>query len=224
MRMRALIVAIAILVTFTTPVRANDVPVGGKTLSIAPPEGFCEYDRSNDFDAAVMKRVEDAQTGMNRVALQFGRCDEFKRWRAGGVTFSQFGQIMLSLDYPGAPQPVPMSRQDYLDRVAPQIPQLNAGDVQRIEDQLNGKINDAQIAGSQLLGILDRDKNALYVGFLGVLEVDGKQFPLAGIGAVTMLGSVPTTVNLYRPVGEGAFDKLIDVQKTYVADLIRRNP
>jgi hypothetical protein len=39
-----------------------------------------------------------------------------------------------------------------------------------------------------------------------------------------MLGSIPVSVNLYSPVGEGAFDKLIDAQKVYVAELIRRTP
>lgn len=218
------IMAVALLLAFAGPLAAADVSVGGKTLSILPPDGSCAYDRSNEFDAAVMKRVEDAQAGMNQVVLQFGLCDEFPRWRMGGILFSRFGQIMLPLDYPGAPQPLPLSRQKYLDIMAPQIPQLKPDDVKKIESQLNNKMNDARITGAQLLGVLDRDDNALYVGFVGALTVAGKQFPIAGVGAVTMLGSVPATLNLYSPIGEGAFDKLIDAQKVYIAEMIRLNP
>jgi hypothetical protein len=156
--------------------------------------------------------------------LQFGRCDEFPQWRTGTVAFSEFGRIMLPLNYPGAPQPLPLSRQKYLDIMAPKVPKLDPADVKRIEDQASSKATQTLASGSQLLGLLDQDHNALYVGFLGMLEVDGKKYPLAGVGAVTMLGSVPASVNLYRPMGQGAFDKLIDAQKAYVAELIRRNP
>jgi hypothetical protein len=224
MHLRALILATATLLALSAAASADEVNVAGRSVSLVPPEGACAYDRNNEFDAAVMKRVEDAQEGLNKVVLQFGRCEEFPRWRMGGIPFSQFGQIMLPLSYPGAPQPLPLWRREYLNLMASQIPQLNDADIQRIEVELNGKVEDAQIKGSQLLGILDRDENALYVDFLGVLEIDGKSFPQTGIGAVTMLGSIPVSVNLYSPVGEGAFDKLIDAQKVYVAELIRRNP
>jgi hypothetical protein len=224
MRLRVLTVAITILLAFATPAGADDISVGGKILSIAPPQGSCAYDRSNDADAAVMKRVEDAQAGRNSVVLQFGLCDEFVRWRANEIVFTQFGQIMLPLTYTGAPCPLPMSRQAYLDQVAPKIPQIDANTVQKVEDELNSKVDDAQISDFQILGILDRDENALYVGFVGVLEIDGKRFPSAGVGAITMLGSVPAIVNLDGPAGEGVFDKLLDAQKAYVAELIRKNP
>ncbi|MGH6880727.1 hypothetical protein [Hypericibacter sp.] len=222
--MRAGIVALAMLLAFAGPLAAEDVTVGGKALSLEPPAGSCTYDRGNVFDAAAMQRAEDAQAGKNQVVLQFGRCDEFPQWRTGAAAFSEFGRIMLPLNYPGAPQPLPLSRQKYLDIMAPKVPKLDPVDVERIEDQPSSKITNSQASGPQLLGLLDQDQNGLYVGFLGVLEVGGKKYPLAGVGAVTMLGSVPASVNLYRPMGKGAFDKLIDAQKAYVAELIRKNP
>lgn len=222
--MRAGIVALAMLLAFAGPLAAEDVTAGGKTLSLQPPAGFCVYDRSNAFDAAAMQRAEDAQAGKNRIVLQFGRCDEFAQWRSGAIPFGEFGRIMLPLNYPGAPQPLPLSRQKYLDIMAPKVPKLDPADLKRIEDQPSSKISDAQASGPQLLGLLDQDHNALYVGFLGVLEVGGKKYPLAGVGAVTMLGSIPASVNLYRPMEKGAFDKLIAAQKAYVAELIRKNP
>jgi hypothetical protein len=222
--MRAGIVALAMLLAFAGPLAAEDVTAGGKTLSLQPPAGSCSYDRGNAFDAAAVQRAEDVQAGKNQVVLQFGRCDEFPQWRTGTVAFSEFGRIMLPLNYPGAPQPLPLSRQKYLDIMAPKVPKLDPADVKRIEDQASRKVTETQASGPQLLGLLDQDHNALYVGFLGVLEVGGKKYPLAGVGAVTTLGSVPASVNLYRPMGEGAFDKLIDAQKAYVAQLIRSNP
>ncbi len=222
--MRAGIGAVAMLLAFASPLAAEEVAAGGKTLSLQPPAGSCVYDRGDAFDAAAMQRAEVAQAGKNRIVLQFGRCDEFPQWRTGTIAFSEFGRIMLPLNYPGAPQPLPLSRQKYLDIMAPKVPMLDSADVKRIEDQPSGKISDAQTLGPQLLGLLDQDHNALYVGFLGVLEVGGKKYPLAGVGAVTMLGSIPASVNLYRPMGKGAFDKLIDAQKAYVAELIRKNP
>jgi len=222
--MRAGIVALAMLLAFAGPLAAEDVAVGGKTLSLQPPAGFCVYDPGNAFDAAAMQRAEDAQAGKNRIVLQFGRCDEFAQWRSGAVPFSEFGRIMLPLNYPGAPQPLPLSRQKYLDIMAPKVAKLDPADVERIEDQASRKTTETQASSPQLLGLLDQDHDALYVGFLGVIEVGGKKYSLAGVGAVTMLGSVPASVNLYRPMGKGAFDKLIAAQKAYVAALIHSNP
>jgi hypothetical protein len=201
------------------------VRVGDKTLALDPPPGYCELDPGDPNDAVVIKRVETQQEGMNLVALQFGICNELADWRASRIPIlSRYGQIMLPLSYAQAPRPLPMSRQEYLGEVAPAIPKVDAAEVAELESKLNSRTEDVQVSGIQNLGILDQDGNALYVGMLGVIEGGGQKLPVAAVAGATLLSSIPATVNLYGPTEEGAFDKLIAIQKAYVAELIRRNP
>jgi hypothetical protein len=223
--MRIVTLAFAILLAFTAAGAAEDFQFGGQTLSISPPPGYCALDPSDPNDAVVIKRLEVQQEGMNLVPLQFGICNELADWRAGRIpVLSRYGQIMLPLSYAEAPRPLPMSRQEYLDTVAPQIPKVDAAQVAELESKLNARTEDVQISSIQNLGILDQDENAIYVGMLGVITGGGQKLPVAAVAAATLLESIPVTVNLYGPTDEGAFDKLVAIQKAYVADLIRRNP
>jgi hypothetical protein len=223
--MRIVASTIVILLALCTTGAAEEIRAGGKTLSIDPPAGLCAYDRSNPSDALVMRRVEDQQTGMNAVPLQFGACDELADWRAGRIpVLSRYGQVMLPLTYPGAPGPIPFSRRQYIEAVAPQIPKVNAARMEELKVQMNAKTPDVQLSGLQNLGILDQDENGLYIGMLGVLDADGRRIPMAGVAATTLLDSIPVSVNLYAQIGEGVFDKLLAAQKAYLAGLILRNP
>jgi hypothetical protein len=97
-------------------------------------------------------------------------------------------------------------------------------DIAEIEKEIDAKTEGVDVSGSQLLGVIGKDANALYIGLLSNVTGGGQQATMAGVTSFTLLRSVIANTNLYEPAEAGAHDKLLSIQKTYLAELVRRNP
>ncbi|QEX24771.1 hypothetical protein FRZ61_47130 [Hypericibacter adhaerens] len=225
--MRIAVSAFLLLLVLARPVAAQDYPVAGVTLSLSPPEGYCALRHDDPDEAVLLKRVEDevAQQGSNIVALQFARCDELADLHARRTDrLVHYGQVMLPLSYKDAPHPLPLTKEEYFRIVAPQMPEPDRKAAAWRMAEGEPPAAGAEIPQTELLGILERNDDALYVGVLASLELDGKTVPQAGMVASTMLRSIPVNLYLFAPTGEGALDQLVASQKSFAAELVRRNP
>jgi len=59
---------------------------------------------------------------------------------------------------------------------------------------INQNIQVVQMSGTQFLGVLHQDEQALYAGLLIAIETEGRKLPQAEILAITLLGKVPVSI------------------------------
>jgi hypothetical protein len=219
--MRVALFALATLLLSAPVAAAEKFQIDGQTLSISPPEGYCLLDRSRPDDAGLTALLERSQEGVNRVLQNFALCAELEDWHAGRINnLRHFGNVMVPVEN-GETKALDMSRSAYVTALAGSV---NSVDYTALEREINEKIDLVQISGTQFLGALHQDEQALYIGVLVALETGGKRLPQAGIAILTMLGKIPASMNMQWPAEEGVFDGLLAAQQSYAAALIQANP
>lgn len=219
--MRFLVLTLATFLSLVSMGRAEEIRVAGKTLSIVPPEGYCALDRDNPADAFVMDAVEKAQAGHGLVLMHFVLCTELDDWHAGRAPgYSHYGNASVQLQ-DGTPHTFRVSLPDFIAEMQKHMPTI---DTAEIEQEINGKVEDVELSGSQVLGVIDKDSNALYLALVSTIEAGGQRTLLAGVTSFTLLGSFIANTNLTAPAEPGAHDRLLAIQKAYLAELVRQNP
>ncbi len=219
--MRFLVLTLAAFLCLASSGHAEEIRLGSKTLSIPPPDGYCTFDRNNPADAFVMDTTERAQAGQNQVLVHFAPCRDLDDWHAGRIpNYSVYGNVAVQLER-GAPHSIALARREFLARTKSEMPEV---DIKEVESEANATTDAIQISESQFLGILDHDQNALYVGILSVAEVAGQKHRVISITGLTLLGSIVTNINLSAAADSGTIDRLVAIQKAYVAELVRLNP
>jgi hypothetical protein len=220
--MHILALAFVTLLALTAAAGAEDFQVGGETLSIDPPDGYCALDRSHPADAFILGAIEKTQAGANQVLMQFALCQQLEDWHAGRIpNYSNYGGVTVQLE-DGTPRSIRMSRRDFIVGMQTHMPKADMTD---IENEINAKLEGlAAISNSQMLGVVGKDGSALYIGVLGTVEVGGERTLLAGVTSITLLRSFVVNTNLYAPAEPEMHDHLLAIQKAYLAELVRQNP
>ena len=72
--------------------------------------------------------------------------------------------------------------------------------------------------------MIGKDSNAHYVGMVSTVAAGGQRTLLAVVTSFTLLRSFIVNTSLTAPEEPGAHERLLAVQKTYLAELVRRNP
>ena len=217
--MRFLLLAVGIFLFMTQAGQAAEFQVAGQTLSISPPHGYCALDRNNPSDAPVIERLEKSQAGRNQVLMSFALCSELADWRAGRIPYyKHYGNVTVQLQ-DGSPQKLQSSRADFIASMEETMPKIDPAEVDREVSTRTG-----EITGSQLLGIIGKDSNALYIGLLVSLKAEGQPIVLAGVTSFTLLKSIVVNTNLYEPASADAHEHLLSIQQPYLAQLVQRNP
>lgn len=219
--LRFLILTLATFLFLVSGGYAEEIQVGSKTLSIVPPEGYCVLDHNNPADAFVMDTVQKAQAGHGLVLMHFVLCTEFDDWHAGRAPgYSHYGNTSVQLQ-DGTPHTFRISLPEFIAEMQKHMPEI---DMAEIEREVNGKVEGIELSGSQVLGVIGKDSNALYVGLASAVEVGGQRTLLAGVTSFTLLGSFIANTNLTAPAEPGAHERLLVTQKAYLAELVRLNP
>jgi hypothetical protein len=204
--------------------RADTVRVAGQDLSLPPPTGHCFLDRTKPFDAFVMDAVEQPQRDQVKILLHFVPCDEIDAWRNGTGEATLYGDIG-AIKIQGLVRPVPFSRSEYLTQVAKEMPKV---DVDAVEAQFNAKSEDIKVAATDFVAVLAQDGNAVYTGVLGgatlAANSDVQSKKKASVVAMTLLRSIPFTIDMTVDATPGALDGVLEELKPYVNELVRLNP
>lgn len=219
--MRLIAVILIGLLLPVSAASAEQFQIAGKTLSLTPPEGYCPLDRSRKDDDGLTTLLERSQAGVNQVLLNFALCTELEDWHAGKIqNMRHFGNVMVPVEN-GSTYALSVPRQSY---VAALVGQVASVDFAAITKEVNQKLEIGQITDNQFLGALHQDDSAIYIGILTTLDTGGKKLPQAGIAALTLLNSVPASINLQWPAEEDVLKGLLAAQQQYTAALIQANP
>lgn len=178
--------------------RAETVLVGSDEIFIPLPLTHCVLEESNHSDSRLIEYYRNAAEQMDQVFLiGSANCQQLEDWRKG--------RLPTLNDWAGAYAPsmflnetilmnseefVAELRQEYLDTGVQEMEELlkeSQSTMNKAADDLFA--NKLHVGEITQLGILDRDKNSLYVGYVAPVTTElGEIKQALGIRALTLVG------------------------------------
>ena len=91
-------------------------------------------------------------------------------------------------------------------------------------ERLSREIAESRISGQRILGLLDRDGAAAYLGLVLRIDAPGDPHVLAGVTATTLVRELRVAINLYRRYDNAeTLAGLLDEQRRIARRLIEKN-
>ena len=205
--------------------RAETLTLGGRTVMLEPPAGYCALDPARPQEADLIAFNEKAQQPRNHVAMQLADCGELAEFRAGKrPSFERYGQYFVA-STGGAVEPVAdRTRADYLAEAARELPKLDSG---ALVGEITAKLRESagsDVAGVHFLGVLEQDEAGVYLAIaVGKVTAGDQTASASAIGVVglTLVNEIPVSLGLYQAnVGaEAVPDLLAKIRQTLAAAL-----
>jgi hypothetical protein len=205
--------------------QAERLTLGGRTVVLEPPAGYCALDPARPEEAKLIDFNEQMQQPRNHVAMQLADCGELEEFRAGKrPSFERYGQYFVPV-VDGAVKPVPdYTRAAFLAEGARELPKLDSG---ALMDEVTAKLRESaggDVAGAKFLGVLQQDEAGLYLGIaVGQISAGDQAVSAGAIGVVglTLVNQVSVSLGLYRAHAgaEAVPDLLAKIRQTLAATL-----
>jgi hypothetical protein len=197
-------------VVATEPLPHARIDVGGVALSFDPPEGYCLYTGSL---MQAVRSLHDRANRDNVVHAAFGDCEQLRGHEQTGARIRDFGLLMTPTSMVGKA----LDRQglDQLARASFDPLRLKETAAQRIRDAAT-RLDMHSFAA---VGILDRDGNSIYFGFLSKLQAGDESFSQAYVMALTVIRSRLVALYLYSDYTKNprlALQRLVNTSKAEV--------
>lgn len=208
--------------------RAETLTLGGRTVILDPPAGYCALDPARPDEAAVIAFNEKMQQPRNHVVMQLADCGELADFRAGKrPSFERYGQYFVPVTDGAVKVVAGDTRTSMLAQAARELPQLDSG---ALIDAVTAKLRESaggDVAGSHFLGVLKEDEAGIYLGItLGKMSVAGQTANAGAIGVVglTLVNQIPVSLGLYQAsVGAEAVPGLLAKVQQTLASIIQAN-
>jgi hypothetical protein len=179
---------------------AKDVRIGSATITLPPPEGYCELNASHVVDARTIKVIGDLIAGTQAELLAISTdCSKIDAWRSGR-------QRMLGdnaqYQTPGATKESVFARAEAVRESCASYRAEGDRELAKIGPDLTSRL-DAAIQGAkfnqpQFLGVLAEDADACYFGMLmKARTADGAEVVQAIVSATTTVKGKVIVYNLY---------------------------
>jgi hypothetical protein len=208
--------------------RAETLTLGGRTVILEPPAGYCALDPARQNEADIIAFNDKMQQPHNHMVMQLADCGELAEFRAGTrQNFERYGQYFAPLSE-GAVKPITdRTRASFLAEGARELPKIESA---AIVDEVTAKLREGAggaVAGAQFLGVLKQDDAGVYLGIaVGKITVGDQTVSAGAMGVVglTLVNEISVSLGLYRAnVGpEAVPDLLAKIQQTLAA-IIRAN-
>ena len=176
----------------------DTIDVLGQKLSFTNPSGYCTLGNSQrERDLRAMN--QSAVGPGSRIVHAAIRCTELDAFRKGTRDeLDHWVQIQL-IGSKGDFKRIEMPREAFLVGVASASPRLDAAEInRRIVTALAD--TDLSVSKMQLL-TLGRDGNAVYFSVRMNLDVGVSSRPVTGLSGITLVNSLPLTINVYEGTG-----------------------
>jgi len=164
------------------------VDAGGVVLKFDPPEGYCVY--PTDLMSVVLA-VHKQTNRDNVVHTAFGDCDQLRGHVETGARIRDFGLVMTPTSMVG--KPVTRAGLDELARET-----LDPAEVKEsVSQRLREAVTRLDMQSFSSVGVLDRDDNSIYLGFLSKLQSGDETFTQACVMALTAVRGRLVSLYLY---------------------------
>jgi hypothetical protein len=180
-----------VLAAATTAATAAETTIGGVSIKLPPPVGFCDLSESNPADKRVVTTISGlvAQSG-NTMLVMSADCQQLADWRAGKRTFlDDYGQYQTPTK--GMDQLV-ASPETYIQATCSglrtQGNQIVAGISQDVKTSIESALKEIKMNSLAFAGVFDESKTACYAGEIQKLQTENRmektQLILIGIAVV----------------------------------------
>lgn len=191
----------ALLLMACSLAQGDTIDVLGQKLIFSNPSGYCTLgntQRERDLLAVSQRavgpgsRIIHSAIGCNELdAFKKGTRDELDHWL----------QIQL-IGAKGNFKRLEMGREAFLVRVAKASPRLDTSDINR---RIKAALANTDLSLSRMqVTPLGRDGNAVYLSSRMNLNVGNNSRPVTGLSGITLVNSLPLTINIYEGTGSAS--------------------
>lgn len=225
MRPSPLVVLTALALLPALPAAAEPVDLYGRQIEFFPPLGYCYLDESQAAEKLIVDNTVQMNQGSNLLVAYVAPCNDLVAYRSGAIpTLSEYGIVFVPL-IDGTFQAAPTPRAESLPQIAASMPPVDEALLAEIEREANQNTAGFSLSGTQFLGLIGQDANAIYAGLVAVVSDGQTSVPAAGVLGITQLQDVVVTINLYRAYHSNAdIVALLSEAQSYAAELTAANP
>ena len=199
----------------------KSVIVLGQQIVFSNPSGYCTPGKSARevelMDLALRSLGEGA-----RLVHAAVRCSELEDYRAGRRDMLDHWLQIQLLGPKGNFQRIEMQREALLSGVSKSSPRINPAEINR---RLKASLDNDDISLSQMqVEPIGRDGNAVYFSMRMNMSVGETSRPVTGISGITLLNSLPLSINVYEGTGSPlSRGQLQAVQQELLNSLLTEN-
>lgn len=215
------------MLALTASAPADTFKLGGRTVMLQPPKGFCALDPKRPKEAAIIALNEQMQEPRNHVILQLADCDELAGFRGGQRdSFERYGQYFTPARPEAAKLAAGQTRATYLAAAAQELPKV---DSHMLADELTKKFTatGSEVAGARFLGVLGQDDSAIYLGIAFGTMTLGKRIvagSAVGVVGLTLVNNTSISLGVYQVnVGADSVTDLLETVREQMQALVRAN-
>ena len=232
MRDRARVASIALLVFAAglgvPAARAETLTLGGRTVILEPPAGYCALDPNRQNEADLIAFNEKMQQPRNHVVMQLADCGELEEFRAGKRrSFDRYGQYFVPVTDGAVTPAADYTRAAYLAEAARELPKLDSG---ALMDEVAAKLRQSAVSdvtSAHFLGVLQQDDAGLYLGIaVGQVSVGDQAVSAGAMGVVglTLVNQISVSLGLYQAhAGAEAVPALVEKIRQTLAATVTAN-
>lgn len=177
---------------------AESVNVLGQQVLFSNPSGYCTPGESAR-EVELMDLAKRSLAGGSRLVHAAVLCSELEDYRMGRrEMLDHWLQIQL-IGPKGNFQRIEMPREAFLSGLSKSTPRVNSAELNR---RLKASFENSNVALTDMkFEPIGRDGNAVYFSMRMNMSVGESSRPISGISAITLLNSLPLSINVYEGTG-----------------------
>jgi hypothetical protein len=173
------------------------VEIGGETISIPTPFGYCDLDPAEARDKLLIDGL-DRLARQDRVLRRVSPCDELQAWRADKTHDPiEVVQFLSSSRLGDAGD----GRRDFLRRAVPGDVLGKARVLERAGQGFPAGLAEGEFS---TIGLIERTERAAIQAQAAVTRIDGKSQRLIAVTATTAIGPAPIVAQVLTPYDDGS--------------------
>jgi hypothetical protein len=160
---------ILVLIGGACAASGRDAKVGGTSIDLVMPTGFCELSESNSVDARMLTSIGKLLSSGGNQLLAFGAdCQQLDGWRVGRGLLDDYVQYQTRANL--ADKPLPIAPAEFIKQVCAvsraQGEKLPSGMESDVTSRIEAVFSQIKINETRSLGVLAEDSTACYGGLL----------------------------------------------------------
>ena len=200
---------------------AESVNVLGQQVLFSNPSGYCTPGESAR-EVELMDLAKRSLAEGSRLVHAAVLCSELEDYRMGRrEMLDHWLQIQL-IGPKGNFQRIEMPREAFLSGLSKSTPRVNSAELNR---RLKASFENSDVALTDMkFDPIGRDGNAVYFSMRMNMSVGESSRPISGISAITLLNSLPLSINVYEGTGSPqSRGQLQAVQQELLNSLLTEN-
>ena len=199
----------------------ESVNVLGQQVVFSNPGGYCTPGKSAR-EVELMGLARRSLGEGSRLLHAAVRCSELEDYREGRRDMLDHWLQIQLLGPKGNFQRIEMPREAFLSSLSKSSPRVNAAE---LNQRLKASFDSSDISLSDMkIEPIGRDGNAVYFSMRMNMSVGETSRPMSGISGITLLNSLPLSVNVYEATGSPqSRGRLQAVQQELLNSLLTEN-